>query len=243
MAEPVSVWLRPERHARGPDPAYSRDQITKAAIKIADTDGLDAISMRRVARELNAGAMSLYRYIGSKDDLIELMMDAVLGEEPLPEPLTGDWRVNLTRVADHQRTTMLRHPWLAMITGGRPSFGPNTVRNAEYALRCVDGLGLSIDRMLTIVLSVSSFVRGFVQAQLAEVEAQRRTKLTEQQWRQTQAPYLRQLLDSGQFPLFTKVIIDAEFPHLAPDHQYRNGLNHLLDGISAQLDRERHAGG
>ncbi|MFL6142762.1 MAG: TetR/AcrR family transcriptional regulator [Labedaea sp.] len=239
MAPPVSVWLRPERHTRGPDPAYSREQITAAAIKIADADGLDAISMRRVAREVSAGAMSLYRYIGSKDDLIELMMDAVQGEEPLPEPLTGDWRVDLTRVAEHLRASMLRHPWLATVTPSRPSFGPNTVHNFEYALRCVDGLGLSIDRMLTIVLSLSGFVRGFVQAQVAEAEAKRRTKLTESQWRQAQAPHLRQLIDSGRFPLFTKVIIDAELPHLEPEQQFRTGLNHLLDGIAAQLDRER----
>jgi AcrR family transcriptional regulator len=226
--------MRPERHSRGPDPAYSREQITAAAIKIADADGIEAISMRRIAREVNAGAMSLYRYIGSKDDLLELMADAVQGEDPLGGP-TGDWRADLERIAYHQRALMRRHPWLAALSPARPSFGPNTVRNTEQALRCVDGLGLDIDEMLITVLSLSSFVRGFIQSELAEVEAQRRTKLTEDEWRRTQAPYLQKIMDSGEFPLFTKVIRDAALPHMDPDRQFDLGLGQLLDGIAARL--------
>ena len=239
MEKAGSIWMRPERHSRGPDPAYSREQITGAAIRIADADGIDAVSVRRVAREVSAGAMSLYRYIGSKDDLIELMVDAVQGEQPVPGRPTGDWRADLERMAEQQRVAMHRHPWLAAVSTGRPTFGPNTLRRLEYALRCVDGLGLSIDRMLAIVLSVNSFVRGFVQGELAEEEARRRTNLTEEQWRLTQAPYIRQVLDSGEFPLVAKVIKDAELPHMELDRQFRTGLAHLLDGISAQLDRGR----
>src|SRR5689334_18132683 len=115
--------MRPERNSRGPDPAYSREQITAAAVKIADAEGLEAVSMRRIAREVNAGAMSLYRYIGSKDDLIELMIDTVQGEEPLPER-SGDWRADITAVADLMRAHLRRHPWLAAVSVGRPTFGP-----------------------------------------------------------------------------------------------------------------------
>jgi AcrR family transcriptional regulator len=233
-----SIWLRPPRNRRGPDPAYSREQITAAAIKIADADGLQAISMRRVAREVDAGAMSLYRYVSSKDDLIELMIDAVQGETPVPAKPSGDWRADLTDIAVAQRVAVHRHPWLVSLTG-RPSFGPNTVRAVEYALSCVDGLGFSIDEMLAIVLSVTSFVRGFTHSELAEAEAQRRTGLTEEQWRQTQAPYVKHIVDSGEFPLFAKVIIDAELPHMDIERQFSTGLDHLLDGISAQLERRR----
>jgi AcrR family transcriptional regulator len=239
MDRPGSIWLRPARNSRGPDPGYSREQITAAAIKVADAEGLEAVSMRRVAREIGAGAMSLYRYVGSKDDLIELMIDATQGEDPLPEAPSGDWRADLEQVAHRGRAVMLRHPWTAAVTSSRPSFGPNSVRIFEYALSCVDGLGLSIDEMLTIVLSLISYVRGFVQGELAEAEAQRRTNLTEEQWRQHQGPWIRQLMDSGRYPLFSKVIIDAELPHLDIDRQFRAGLDHLLDGIRAQLDRRR----
>jgi AcrR family transcriptional regulator len=237
-----SIWMRPQRHSRGPDPAYSREQITAAAIKIADAEGLDAVSMRRIAREVNAGAMSLYRYLGSKDDLIELMIDAVQGEEPPPEP-TGDWRADLTVLAERMRTTMRRHPWLTQLTtAGRPTFGPNTLRLTEHSLRCVDGLGLSIDEMLSTVLGVASLVRGVVQGELAEDEARRRTKLTEEQWRATQVPYLRKIMDSGEFPLVTKVILDARIPHLDPEEQFRTSLDHLLDGIAARLAQQGKLG-
>ena len=101
----------------------------------------------------------------------------------------------------------------------------------------MDGLGLDIDEMLIIVLSLSSFVRGFIQSELAEVEAQRRTKLTEDEWRRTQAPYLQKIMTSGEFPLFTKVILDAALPHMDPDRQFDLGLAQLLDGIAARLDQ------
>jgi AcrR family transcriptional regulator len=231
-----SIWLRPPRNRRGPDPAYSREQITVAAIKIADADGLQAISMRRVAREVDAGAMSLYRYVSSKDDLFELMLDAVQGEYAPPEKPSGDWRADLTELAVAQRAAVHRHPWLVSLTG-RPSFGPNTIRAMEYALSCVDGLGFTIDKMLSVVLSVISFVRGFTQAELAEAEARRRTGLTEEQWRLSQAPYVMHIMESGEFPLMSRVIIEAELPHMDIERQFSTGLDNLLDGVSAQLDR------
>ena len=238
MTNPGSIWMRPQRHSRGPDPTYSREQITAAAIKIADAEGLEAVSMRRIAREVSAGAMSLYRYIGSKDDLLELMVDAVQGEDPLPDKPSGDWRADLTDLAMRGKAMMLRHPWTTTQTTSRPSFGPNSLRVFEYSLACVDGLGLSIDEMLSIVLNLIGYVRNFVQSAIAEAEALRRTKLTEEQWRATQAPYLQQILDSGKYPLFTKVIIDAALPHLAPDRVFQIGLDNLLDGIAAKLDRK-----
>jgi AcrR family transcriptional regulator len=239
VENPGSIWMRPQRHSRGPDPTYSREQITAAAIKIADVEGIEAVSMRRIAREVSAGAMSLYRYVGSKDDLLELMVDAVQGEDPLPEAPSGDWRADLSALAVRGRVMMLRHPWTTTVTTTRPSFGPNSLRVFEYSLSCVDGLGLSIDEMLSVALRLIGFVRTFVQGELAEAEAQRRTKLTEEQWRTSQGPYLQQIMDSGRYPLFTKVIIDAALPHMAPDRQFRTGLDDLLDGIGAKLDRRR----
>lgn len=237
MDPPSSIWSRPERHGRGPQPAYSREQITAAAIKVADTEGLAAISMRRIAREVGAGAMSLYRYVGSKDELIELMLDAVEGEDRLPDAPTEDWRTELRRAAERIRAIMLRHPWVATLTIGRPTFGPNTLHTMEYLLSCVDGLGLDIDDMLTSVLGLFGYVRGFVQGEVAEAEASRRTGMTEDQWRMTQGPYVQQIIDSGRYPLFAKMITDAVFPHLDTERQFRSGLDHLLDGIAAKLGR------
>jgi AcrR family transcriptional regulator len=234
-----SIWMRPERNTRGPDPTYSRELFTAAAIKIADAEGIEALSIRRVAREVGAGTMSLYRYIDSKDDLIELMFDAVQGEDPVADEPSGDWRADLRALAERERRMMRRHPWFASHGTGRPTFGPNTLRAFENSLRCVDGMGLSIDEMLSIVLRINGYVREFVQGELAEQEAQRRTKLTEEQWRATQGPYLDKLISSGEFPLFTKVIIDASLPHMHPDRQFDTGLEDILDGIATKLDRSR----
>lgn len=235
-----SIWMRPaKQHSRGPDPAYSREQITKAAITIADTEGLDAVSMRRIAREVGAGAMSLYRYINSKDELVELMMDAVEAEDPLPDKPSGDWRADLRLLAERARGILERHPWLATLGSGRPSFGPNSLRSVEYALSCLDGYGLSIDEILMFFLVLTGYIRNFVQGRLAEAEASRRSKLTEEEWRATQSPYIEQIISSGKYPLFSKVIKDAALPHMDPRRQFEAGLEHVLDGIAAKLERTR----
>ena len=122
-AEHVSIWSIPERQGRGPRPAYSRVQITEAAIRIADADGLEAASMRRIAAELGTAAMSLYRYVPSRGDLIELMADHVLAEMDIPGRPSGDWRADLTLIADGPRAMWLRHPWLAGLDGTRALLG------------------------------------------------------------------------------------------------------------------------
>jgi len=233
-----SIWMRPHKqHGRGPDPAYSREQITEAAIKIADAEGLEAVSMRRIAREVGAGAMSLYRYLGSKDDLVELMMDAVEAEDPLPDKPSGDWRADVRQIAERARGIQERHPWLATLSAGRPSFGPNSLRSIEYSLSCLDGYGLSIDEMLMIFLVLTGYIRNFVQGQLAEAETRRRSKITEEEWRLSQSPYIEKIMASGEYPLFSKVIRDADLPHMEPERQFQTGLEHVLDGIAAKLDR------
>src|SRR4051812_776442 len=101
-APATTIWARPERATRGPKPAYTRDEITSVAVRIADEEGVDAVSMRRVANELGAGTTSLYRYFEKKSELFELMADAVVGELPLP-PLTGDWIADLRAFAIRER--------------------------------------------------------------------------------------------------------------------------------------------
>src|SRR5262245_25957268 len=114
------IWARPDRAGRGPRPAHSRAAIAAAAVRIADAEGLDAVSMRRLAAELGAGATSLYRYVARKDDLLDLMVDAVVGEGPPPAAPSGDWRADLREIAYSTRALILRHPWAAMLLAGRP---------------------------------------------------------------------------------------------------------------------------
>ncbi len=135
------VWTRPERAGKGPAPSHSRAEITAAAIALADSEGIDAVSMRRVAAKLGAGTGTLYRYLAGKDDLIDLMIDAVEGEDGGPAPLSGDWRQDLRAFARRARSIIHRHPWVAVLAAGRPTLGPNGLRLAEHTLDSDRGTG------------------------------------------------------------------------------------------------------
>jgi len=132
---------RGARHVPRRAAALSRDEIVRAAIKVADAEGPDAISMRRIARELNAGTMSLYWHVASKEELLDLMIDSVQGEQLTPEP-SGDWRTDLRALTRGARAALHRHPWMVDFMGGRPPTGPKALQNIERALSSLDGLGL-----------------------------------------------------------------------------------------------------
>jgi AcrR family transcriptional regulator len=223
------IWERVDRATRGPQPLLTHQRIARSAIEIADAEGLDAVSMRKIAARLGAGTMSLYRYVGSKQDLVDLAVDEVL-DEGMRWKLSGDWRADLAEVARDIRRVTLRHPWLAGHSMGRPAFGPNMLRAADHILAAVDGLGLDIDGMLDMWLTVSAFVSGYVLTELAEQESLRRSGLTEAQWRAQVRPYVRKVVESGRYPLFSRIIVEAEdFPD--PDAVFERRLGYVLDGL------------
>lgn len=128
-----SIWMRPERAAVGRPAQHSRAEITAAAIDIADREGLDAVSMRRLAAELGTGAASLYRYVETRDELLDLMTDATGAEYDLPEP-SVDWLADLVAVGEQSRAILRRHQWLAGLVLARPVIGPNGVALLEHVL-------------------------------------------------------------------------------------------------------------
>jgi AcrR family transcriptional regulator len=228
------IWERLDRTPRGPRPSMSHDQIVEAAVEIADAEGLDAVSMRRLAKQLDAGTMSLYRYVANRDDLIELMTDYIAGEDAPTGPPSGDWRHELAEAARRTRRLALRHPWSTDLMLGLPALGPNSLRQMERALAGVDGLGLSIDQMTDLTSTVTAFVIGFAQAELAQVRAQQRTGLTEEQYRDRMAPYLGKQLETGRFPYTRRLIVEAEdFPDV--DTVFERRLGYVLDGLAASL--------
>jgi AcrR family transcriptional regulator len=231
------IWARPDRPARGPHPSLTREQIATSAIAIADVEGLEAVSMRKVAAAVGAGTMSLYRYVSRKEDLIDLMSDQVLAEVELPDSPSGDWRADLRMIARQSRALMLRHPWSATLGLARPSLGPNQLRVVDFALRAVDGLGLDIDTMMGMGLTISAFVRGFVQTEIAELEAQRRTGMTEEQWRLSMAPYVRTIIASGKYPMLSRVIIEGE--DVDPEVAFEQGVDTLIEGLALRLKLDR----
>lgn len=230
------IWLRKERGTRGPRPAYTRKEIVAAAIKIADADGIDAVTMRRVADSIGAGTMSLYRYVDKKHDILELMYDAVQAELHLPELPTGDWRAELHEVAQRTRELSLRHPWLVTVGGTGWTYGPNVLRYLEYVLTSLDKAGMSMSLMLECVKLINNFVEAFVVEEMREKSLGERTGLTEQQRWESQEPYIRQIIDSGEYPMFARAISEGDY--VEADVRFRRGLDLVLDGIAVALERE-----
>jgi AcrR family transcriptional regulator len=232
---PPLIWTRLAPTARGRRPGLTHAQIARAAIAIADAEGLEAVSMRRVAAALGVGAMSLYRYVASRDDVVELMVDEVIGELSDEGGDPGDWRATLTGVAHSMRAMIRRHPWLAWQTlATRPTFGPNMLRWVETTIARLESPSLSIDQIMDMSGTVSAFVAGYSQGELAEQEAQRRTGMDEQQWRGHVGPYVMSVLATGDYPRLRRVVIDAEdFPD--PDAVFARRLAYVVEGLGARL--------
>jgi AcrR family transcriptional regulator len=230
------IWERPEHGHRGPRRAHSRDQITAAAVAIADSEGIEAVSMRRVAQAFHTGAASLYRYVENKDELYDLMLDAVLGEQ-LPTPHTGNWRHDLREVAHSTRRMIRRHPWAAALTAGRPILGPNSLRSTEHALAALDGLPLDANRSMLVIETLLAFVRGHTMKEVAESEAARRSDQDFAQYIQGQAHYAETVMSSGFYPRITRYWREATVPH-SPDREslvFEQGLSSVIDGFAALL--------
>ncbi|MFE9803223.1 TetR/AcrR family transcriptional regulator C-terminal domain-containing protein [Streptomyces goshikiensis] len=234
MTEPVpsSVWTRPRPEPRRRAPGV--DQYVAAALAVADAEGLAAVSMRRVAGDLGSGTASLYRYITNRDELVDLMVDAAQGEDPLPES-TGDWRADLGAVAHASRATLLRHPWLAGELTGRPALGPNSLRRSESALRAAVALTPDITLASQALGAVHAYVLGSVASQQALRRAEQRTGLSEEEWQRSVGPYISEVLAAGEHPMLARRVLEAE--ELDPDVEFEFGLGCVLDGLSARLGR------
>ncbi|MFE4196256.1 TetR/AcrR family transcriptional regulator C-terminal domain-containing protein [Paenarthrobacter sp. NPDC056912] len=164
--DPTDLWRRPERSAVGPKPEHSRERIAAAAIRIADQEGLSAVSIRRVAASIGAGAASLYRYVKSHDELVELMMDTVSSEYQLASAAGGP-REQLLDLAHQGRNIMQRHPWLAPLLLTRPSMGPHSLRYLEAALAALGTVDLQGPAKLQTVAMLSAITSAFVQNEMA----------------------------------------------------------------------------
>ena len=234
MTEPApsSVWTRPHPEPRRRAPGV--DQYVAAALAVADAEGLEAVSMRRVAGDLGSGTATLYRYITNRDELVDLMVDAAQGEDPLPEATQG-WRADLAAVAHGLRATLLRHPWLTGELAGRPSFGPNSLRRSEATLRAAVALTPDITLASQALGAVRAYVLGSVAGQQAALRAEQRSGLTKEQWQRSLGPYITKVLAAGEHPMLARRVLEAEEPD--PDVEFAFGLECVLDGLAARLER------
>jgi len=223
---------------RKPDPELTRDRIVHTAIAVADAEGMAALSMRRVATELDVATMSLYRYVSGKDELLLLMADAVFGEAALPDPAPIDWRAALAAHARAQWTLYRRHPWITRtVSFTRPLLAPNGMALTEWAMGVLARLGFDLATNLHIVIAITGFVHGTAVNLESELEAQQDTGVSSDEWMQAQEAAFHAIVASGRFPLLTAISAQPDFD-VELDRLFELGLTLLLDGLAVQLDRK-----
>jgi AcrR family transcriptional regulator len=238
-----TVWARDEEQASGPQP-LSRGAIVAAAIEIADADGLEAVSIRRLATKLDARPMSLYSHIGRKGDLIDLMVDEVMAGAVIPGgPPTDDWRGALRQIAQRTRESTRAHPWMIAAAFHRPFLGPNALRHIDQSLAAVSELPLSPERKRAVLLAVDTYTLGFVRWEVmpkakgappcaghreagpsaAEIDA-----------------YLATQTATGDYPHLAD-FLDKEVGLGVKAEKFELGLEWLLTGIEAEVGDARSA--
>lgn len=234
------LWgTTPPGPRRGPRPALSVRQTVQAAIALADRDGLEALTMRRLAHELGVGPMALYTYVPGKAELLDLMLDAAYLEMPRTA-LSGGWRERLTTVARDNRELFEAHPWAATLSSARPPLGPGLLAKYEHELQALADTGLDdieTDAALTFLLD---FVRASALAAYGAREASRESGMTDEQWWEASGPLLARVVDPDAYPTAARVGSAAGAAHggaYSPDHAWEFGLERVLDGLAALIER------
>jgi AcrR family transcriptional regulator len=229
-AGPPTVFQRAQ--ADGSRSGLDIGRMVECAISIADAEGLVALSMRRVARELGRpGVMSLYRHVQSKDDLIDLMLDQVLGEAPVVSAGDQDWRVPLRDGAIARRATMARHPWAIEASAGRALLGPHSLAQMERTLAALDGVGITLDLAFLILACVDAYTMGSVADDIARQVSWEQHSLKVERSR----PDLTKAMASGAYPTLARFVTGHRHP--SSDERFQFGLDRLLDGVATLLER------
>jgi len=236
------IWTQPEPGRRRP--AHTREDIAAAALAIADSEGIDAVTMRRVARQLDAGTMTLYHYVRTKDDLLALMSDALLGELLVPEEALGrGWREALGAIGRRTNATLERHPWLMTAEAMRGMrIGPNGMRHFEQSLAAVAELALDDVDKLEVIAMVDDYVFGYALRRLEDLEHEPRPG---EGWPPELMAYIDAQLESGEYPQIRSMFsadraetwVRLAEATLDP-FRFERGLERLLDGIEHALRQQ-----
>jgi len=251
-ASVAAAWGLRGRPAKGPRPGLSLERIVAAAVRVADAEGLAAVSMSRVATELGTAPMSLYRYVAAKDELLTLMVDAAYGPAPAGQPPapgegtahaegtaqaegTG-WRAGLSRWAWAMRARIKVHPWVLRIPiSGLPTL-PNEVGWFEEGLYSLRDTGLGENEKASAILLVSGYVRNTAMIDADIESAVRASGKTPDEWMSSYARTVTQLADPQRFPALTKFIAAGVFDTAdPPEAEFAFGLDRVLDGLAALI--------
>jgi AcrR family transcriptional regulator len=217
----------------------SRDRIVRAAIAIADKLGLGAVSLRKIGASLDAGPMRLYGYLSTKEELLELMVDAVYGEMASSEPLDPDWRKALRAIAHRTRHAARKHKWFIDLLGSRPHLGPNALAHLEASLAALgETRGFeNIDDAMQVVGTINAYVIGAIRSEASELRAEGRSGMDHKAWQAASWPYIQRMIATGRFPMLDRVVRDATHP--PAEVVFERGLDCVLAGMEAKASALR----
>jgi AcrR family transcriptional regulator len=236
-ADVITLWTRDEPGSRRP--RFTREDIAEAAVRIADAEGIDGLSMRRLATELDAGTMTLYHYLRTKDELLLLVTDAVMGEIVLPDDAlpVDDWRAAMTAIAHSSRAALERHPWVFDIVDD-PGAGPNGVRHFDQSMQAVASLPGTLDDKLDVIFAVDEYVFGYCLHRRDDHPGSKGDEGAE-----AMRDYVGDLVRSGGYPTLAALVAEHGLDemwakvvaHGQEEARFDRTLGRLLDGIAATL--------
>jgi AcrR family transcriptional regulator len=236
-SEVDTIWARDEAAQKAP--GLTRENVVAAAIGIADAEGLNAVSIRRIATELGARPMSLYSHIERKDYLIDLMVDAVMAGALIAGEVPGDWREALRQIAEHSRAMVRAHPWMIGAALHRPLLGPNALHHIDQSLAAVASLDLPAARKRAALLTVDAYTLGYAAWEVrSTVETTAGQAAAANAKGEAIAAYVADRAKSGDYPYLAE--------HAGEDlrldvgrENFEAGLEWLLAGIEAEVAARR----
>jgi len=234
----LELWTRKSPSPR--KPRFTREELAAAAIRIADAEGFAAVSMRRIAADLDSGTMTLYHYVKTKDELLSLVVDEVMGEVVIPDavPFPTEWRDAMSLIAERSRVALMRHPWILDITDD-PPVGPNSVRHFDQSMQAVASLPIPLFEKLDIVNMVDAYVFGFCLHERNNVREGHRDP-----FERAMVDYTNDLIATGDYPQLSVLVSEyglegtwAELArYFADPRRFERGLERVLDGVATALD-------
>ncbi|MCT2587815.1 TetR/AcrR family transcriptional regulator [Actinophytocola gossypii] len=229
------AWGVRDRPTKGPKRGLSLEQIVRAGVTVAKAEGVGALSMSRVAKELGTSAMALYRYVASKDELMQLIVDEGLGEAGTFEVGDGGWRTELERWAWAELDAYRRNPWILQVPIPGPPVTPRNIAFLEQGLRCLAGTPLSPGEKMSVMLTLTSYVRSWasVSMQVNEAMSSNGTLVPMDRY----GDVLAAVTTPEEFPALHEVIAARVFEEEEelPDYDFVFGIARLLDGFEALM--------
>ncbi|MBF6126752.1 TetR/AcrR family transcriptional regulator [Nocardia brasiliensis] len=222
MPERNSVWLRPAKQTRNP-PALDLDQIVAAAVALLDEESVSGLTMRKLAARLDAAPMTLYGYVATKDDLLELAVDAVFAEALAADPVADDWRAALTAIGHRTFLALVRHPWAAALVGDNPPLGPAAVAQFGTILRVLTAAGFTGGHLDSALTGFYYYVLGAALAESAWTCAGRASSFT--------AADISRLTSADGQDVTPVAAYFERYPDTDPVQRFGHGLRAVLNGL------------